>query len=109
MISPGTPCVISGRDAVFPLTLCWTYRGFVKHGISMQFIAIPRVGYRTFVIPEAALIPLAVRGAELRLQRRARCPADLSNQALRQLASVAADLYWQPIAALARCNHTLGK
>ena len=67
MISPGTPCMISGRDAVFPITLCWAYRGFVERGISMQCILIPSLK-RSAAIPEAALIPLTPQGAELRMR-----------------------------------------
>ena len=68
VISPGTPCIISGRDAVFPLTLCWAFRSFVQRGISMQHILIPSVN-RTFAIPAAALIPLVPPNAETRLRR----------------------------------------
>ena len=71
MISPGTPCIISGRDAVFPLTLCWAFRRFVERGISMQCILIPSIK-RTAAIPEAALIPLVPPNAEPRLRRRRR-------------------------------------
>jgi len=67
MISPGTPCMISGRDAVFPFTLCWAYRSFVEGGISMQFVLIPSAK-RSAAIPEAALIPLVPQYAELRLR-----------------------------------------
>ena len=68
MILPGTPCVISGRDAVFPLALCWAFRYFVENGISMQCIIIPSAN-RTAAIPEAALIPLVPPNAETRLRR----------------------------------------
>ena len=59
--------MISGRDAVFPLMLCWAYRRFVERGISMQCILIPSVN-RSVAIPEAALIPLVPPGATLRLK-----------------------------------------
>jgi hypothetical protein len=59
--------MISGRDAVFPLALCWTYRGFVERGVSMQCILIPSVR-RSAAIPEAALMPLVPQGAESRLK-----------------------------------------
>ena len=59
--------MISGRDAVFPLQLCWAYRGFVERGISMQCILIPSAK-RSAAIPEAALIPLVPQSAELRFK-----------------------------------------
>ena len=68
MISQGTPCIISGRDVVFPHALCWTFRRFVERGVSMQIILIPSAK-RTAAIPEAALIPLMPPNAETRLRR----------------------------------------
>ena len=68
MMSPGTPCIISGRDATFPLTLCWTFRRFAERGISMQCVLIPSVN-RMVAIPEAALIRLVPPNAETRLRR----------------------------------------
>ena len=68
MISPSTPCIISGRDAVFPLTLCWAFGRFVERGVFMQCILIPSAK-RTVAIPEAALIPLVPPNAETRLRR----------------------------------------
>ena len=67
MIPPGTPCVISGRDAVFPFMLCWAYRGFIERGVTMQCILIPSV-HRLVAIPEAALIPLVPQGVKPRLK-----------------------------------------
>jgi len=60
--------MISGRDAAFPLRLCWAFHHFVERGVSMQFILIPSAR-RTAAIPEAALIPLVPLKSELRLRR----------------------------------------